>query len=236
MSDRLIILDTETTGFSPDNGDRVIEIGCVEVVDRKMTNQQYHCYINPEGKLVGDSINVHGISDEYLLDKPLFKDIAEAFLTWIGDSDIIAHNANFDISFLDHELKLMGHGYRLAEQNRIIDSLAIAREKHPGQRNSLDALCTRYRIDNSGRELHGALIDADLLAQVYLALTGGQFTLLGEEKRGQTSAVSQYHIALSSEQIEYYKQQLVTTKLDDAQRNAHEAYLSSIGLEPDQHW
>jgi DNA polymerase III subunit epsilon len=177
---RQIILDTETTGLEVLLGHRIIEIGGVEVVDRKLTGRHFHKYVNPQRDIDEGAFQVHGISRAFLADKPLFADVAEEFLSFVRDAELIIHNAPFDIAFLDAELAQLGHGDRaMARLCRITDSLALARHKHPGQKNSLDALCRRYLVDNSARDLHGALLDAQILADVYLAMTGGQTSLFG---------------------------------------------------------
>jgi DNA polymerase-3 subunit epsilon len=178
--ERQVILDTETTGLSPAHGHRVIEIGCLEVIKRELTGVHFHVYINPQRAVDEGAFRVHGISDDFLLDKPVFSEIAEEFLDFIRHSELIIHNAPFDVGFLNHELKLMNPpGRQLEDFTKVMDTLAYARRKHPGQANSLDALCRRYDVDRSGRELHGALLDAELLAQVYLKMTGGQTQLFG---------------------------------------------------------
>jgi DNA polymerase-3 subunit epsilon len=174
---RQIILDTETTGLEPSEGHRVIEIGCVELIDRRLSGKHFHQYLNPERDIEDGALEVHGISSEFLSDKPLFKDIAEDFIDFVGGSELIIHNAPFDIGFLDSELALIGRKDRMSEHVRVLDTLELARDLHPGQRNSLDALCKRYEVDNSSRKLHGALLDAEILADVYLAMTGGQSDL-----------------------------------------------------------
>lgn len=179
---RQIILDTETTGISPETGHRVIEIGCVELVDRKLTGNHYHIYLNPERDVEEGAFKVHGISTEFLQDKPLFKDVLQDFLAFVDDAELIIHNAPFDVGFLNSEFKHVKWAKKLEDHCSIFDTLSFARKKHPGQRNSLDALCKRYDIDNSNRQLHGALLDAEILAFVYLAMTGGQGTLLLEEE------------------------------------------------------
>jgi DNA polymerase III subunit epsilon len=177
---RQIILDTETTGLEVLQGHRIIEIGGVEVVDRKLTGRHFHKYVNPKRDIDDGAYQVHGISREFLADKPTFAEIAEEFLSFIRGAELVIHNAPFDIAFLDAELALLGHGERaMVNCCRITDSLALARHKHPGQKNSLDALCRRYLVDNSARDLHGALLDAQILADVYLAMTGGQTSLFG---------------------------------------------------------
>lgn len=179
---RQIILDTETTGIGPEQGHRVIEIGCVELIDRKLTGRHYHVYLNPEREVDEGAFRVHGISNEFLQDKPLFKDVVSEFLQFVGGAELVIHNAPFDVGFLNSELKHVHWKKKLEEYCDIFDTLELAREKHPGQRNSLDALCKRYGIDNSNRQLHGALLDAEILAFVYLAMTGGQASLFSESE------------------------------------------------------
>lgn len=179
---RQIILDTETTGIGPELGHRVIEIGCVELIDRKLTGNHYHVYLNPEREVDEGAFRVHGISSHFLRDKPLFADVVADFLKFIEGAELIIHNAPFDVGFLDSELKHVQWHKKLADYCSILDTLVLAREKHPGQRNSLDALCKRYDIDNSNRQLHGALLDAEILAFVYLAMTGGQARLFADEE------------------------------------------------------
>lgn len=182
-SHRQIVLDTETTGLNPKEGHRIIEIGCVELINRRLTDRQFHMYINPERMIDQGAIEVHGISNESLVDKPLFKDIVDDFLEFISGAELVIHNAPFDVGFLNHELKLLNRNLAPVDEIcTIFDSLVYARKKHPGQRNSLDALCKRYGIDNSHRDLHGALLDSEILSDVYLLMTGGQSSLLDEEE------------------------------------------------------
>jgi DNA polymerase-3 subunit epsilon len=178
---RQVILDTETTGIGPEHGHRVIEIGCVELIDRKLTGKHYHVYINPQREVDEGAFRVHGISTEFLQDKPLFSDVLSDFLQFIGGAELIIHNAPFDVGFLNSEFKKVQWRKKLDDYCTVLDTLVLAREKHPGQRNSLDALCKRYDIDNSNRQLHGALLDAEILAYVYLAMTGGQASLFSED-------------------------------------------------------
>ncbi len=178
MPTRLIVLDTETTGLDPAQGHRVIEIGCIELMHRRLTGQRFHRYLQPDRPIDANAVLVHGITNEWLADKPRFVDIAAEFLEFIKGAELIAHNAPFDISFLDHELRLAGQGQcRITALCRVLDTLDLARQRHPGQKNTLDALCKRYAIDNSQRTLHGALLDAEILAEVYLAMTREQVTL-----------------------------------------------------------
>lgn len=169
---REIIFDTETTGLDPDAGDRMVEIGCIEMVNRVTTGRTFHCYFNPERAMPAEAQRVHGLSDAFLADKPLFSTKAQEFLDFIGDSPLVAHNAGFDFGFLNAELARCGRPPIGLE--RMVDTVALARVRHPGAKNSLDALCTRYGVDRSHRTLHGALLDAELLAQVYVELTGGR--------------------------------------------------------------
>jgi DNA polymerase-3 subunit epsilon len=177
---RQIILDTETTGLNAKLGDRIIEIGCVEIHSRRFTERDFHAYVNPERDIEEGAAKVHGMTREFLADKPRFAEVAPAFLEYIRGAEVLIHNADFDVEFLDMELKLLKAG-RLAEHvARVTDTLAFARELHPGKKNSLDALCERYGVDNSNRTVHGALLDARLLAECYLAMTRGQESLVME--------------------------------------------------------
>ncbi len=178
---RQIVLDTETTGIGPEHGHRVIEIGCVELVNRKLTGKHFHVYLNPQREVDEGAFRVHGISTEFLQDKPLFKNVLPDFLEFVDSSELIIHNAPFDLGFLNAELKHAKWPKRMNDHCSVFDTLVMARNKHPGQRNSLDALCKRYDVDNSGRDKHGALLDAEILALVYLAMTGGQTTLFQDE-------------------------------------------------------
>lgn len=178
MSVRQFALDTETTGLEVERGHRLVELALVELQDRRLTGRELRWYLNPDRDSDPGALEVHGLTREFLADKPRFVDIAEEFLQVIGDSELIIHNAAFDVPFIEAELARLGRGaIRLRERARVIDSLLLARELHPGQRNSLDALCRRYDVDNSGRTLHGALLDAQLLAEAYLAMTSGQISL-----------------------------------------------------------
>ena len=177
---RQVVLDTETTGLEFRLGDRVIEIGCVELADRKLTGRRFHCYINPEREVEAGALAVHGLTSEFLQDKPKFAEIVDGFIDFVRGAELIIHNAAFDIGFINNELALTG--LEPVEQTcaGVVDTLRLARELHPGRKNSLDALCDRYSIDNSGRTLHGALLDAELLAEAYLAMTRGQESLIIE--------------------------------------------------------
>ncbi len=192
---RYVVLDTETTGMPVGDGHRIIEIGCIELDGRNPTGRHYHVYLQPDRASDEGAIAVHGITDDFLKDKPRFKDIADEFFEFIQGSELVIHNAPFDIGFINNEFALLGQSERsdIAAHCGVLDTLMLARERHPGQRNNLDALCKRYGVDNSGRELHGALLDAEILAEVYLAMTGGQTNLSlsgdgGEEGTGYARA------------------------------------------------
>lgn len=174
---RQIILDTETTGIDPAQGHRIIEIGCVEVIERQLTGRHYHVYVNPEREIEAEAIAIHGITNDFLTDKPVFRDVAEEFFQFIDGAELVIHNAAFDIGFMDAEFARLKNKRVTREFCGVVDTLALARAKHPGQKNNLNALCKRYGVDNSSRELHGALLDAEILADVYLFMTGGQTAL-----------------------------------------------------------
>jgi DNA polymerase-3 subunit epsilon len=191
---RQIVLDTETTGLEPADGHRIIEIGCVEMVGRRLTGNNFHQYLQPDREIDAGAVEVHGITNEFLADKPRFEDIVGDFVAYIRDAELVIHNAPFDVGFINHELKLCRHGEQVSDLCSVLDTLTLARRMHPGQKNNLDALCRRYEIDNTHRELHGALLDAEILADVYLAMTGGQVALsLGStvEEAGQGPGAEQ---------------------------------------------
>lgn len=187
---RQLFLDTETTGLEPEHGHRIIEIGCVEMIGRRLTGRHYHQYINPDREIDDGAIAVHGLTNQFLSDKPFFSAIADDFLAFIKNADLIIHNAPFDVGFINHEFRLLKRSDLLpvTEYCSIIDTLKMAREKHPGQKNNLDALCRRYEVNNAHRELHGALLDAEILSDVYLRMTGGQvgLALSGNPAEGET--------------------------------------------------
>ncbi|WP_333873862.1 DNA polymerase III subunit epsilon [Methylobacter sp.] len=186
FTNRLVVLDTETTGLNPQEGHRIIEIGCVELVNRRLTGKRFHAYINPERIIDDGAIEVHGITNEFLQDKPYFADVVKDFIAFIRDAELVIHNAPFDVGFINYEFSRLGNEVgNVADYSKVFDTLTYARKKHPGQRNSLDALCKRYGIDNSHRDLHGALLDAEILADVFLLMTGGQSSLLDEGQRRQ---------------------------------------------------
>jgi DNA polymerase-3 subunit epsilon len=221
---RQIVLDTETTGLETSQGHRIIEIGCVELFNRRLTGRHYHQYIKPEREIDAGAQAVHGISNAMLEDKPVFARIADEFLQFIGDAELIIHNAAFDIGFLNYELNMLRPGFgSVSDRCHIIDTLLMARAKHPGQKNNLDALCKRYGVDNSQRELHGALLDAEILADVYLLMTGGQTALsLGgnqskNEEGGDQNALRRLAadrkplpiISATQEELELHQQKLI---------------------------
>ncbi|MFT7685516.1 MAG: DNA polymerase-3 subunit epsilon [Candidatus Azotimanducaceae bacterium] len=175
---RQIVLDTETTGLEVSQGNRILEIGCVEVIDRKLTNSHYHQYVNPGRDSEEGALNVHGITTDFLKDKPIFRDVWDDFLVFVKGAELIIHNAPFDVAFLNEEMRLVSPTLgKITDYCTILDSLSLAKQKHPGQKNNLDALCRRYDVDNSKRDLHGALLDSEILADVYLLMTGGQVSL-----------------------------------------------------------
>ncbi len=225
MSTRQIFLDTETTGLEPTQGHRIIEIGCVEMINRRLTQRHFHCYLNPEREIDAGAISVHGLTVEFLRDKPIFSECAQEFLDFVKDAELIIHNAPFDVGFLNHELsKLPGSRQTIDEACSIIDSLVLARRKHPGQRNNLDALCQRYSVNNTHREWHGALLDAQLLAQVYLAMTGGQAHLFQADE--QEHLVGQ--VKHAQHPLDTHRPRLPTIAVSEAEETAHQALLEKI--------
>ncbi len=223
---RQIVLDTETTGLDPALGHRVIEIGCVELVGRRVTGRRFHCYLNPDREVDESALAVHGLSRADLEREPRFAEVAEAFLDFIKGSELIIHNAAFDVAFLNGELaRLPGEPGTIGARCGVLDSLALAREMHPGQRNSLDALCKRYRVDNSRREVHGALLDAQLLAEVYLAMTGGQGALELGQKAGAAGGSAGPRGARGFERD---GAPLKVVPATDEEQRAHEAFLDVI--------
>jgi len=219
---RQIILDTETTGLNAKGGDRVIEIGCIEMRSRRVTDNHFHQYVNPERKSEEGAARVHGIADEFLADKPKFAEIAKQFVEYVRGAELIIHNAGFDVEFLDLELERAGLGKLADHVAGVVDSLGIARELHPGKRNSLDALCERYAVDNAHRTLHGALLDARLLAEVYLAMTRGQESLVMDlETPAEMAAVA---AAIDASK-------LVVLRATPEELKAHEKYLDGLAKE-----
>ena len=218
---RQIFLDTETTGLSAANGDRVIEIGCIELINRKLTRNNKHFYLNPGRDSHEDAMKVHGISNEFLKDKPKFAEVADDFLDYCAGAEIIIHNAPFDLSFLNKELELIGKPSFKGFVASVTDTLVMAKEMYPGKRNSLDSLCDRLGVDNSGRTLHGALLDAELLADVYINLTRGQDALLIDGSAGQSADGTVLQIDLSSFKLD-------VLLANDQETAAHEDVLNQI--------
>ena len=217
-----IILDTETTGLDPKSGHRVIEIGCIELINRKFTGEQFHVYLNPDRDSEEGALKVHGLTTEFLSDKPRFTEIYDDFIKFIDKSELLIHNAEFDVKFLDHEIKLLSKELPLISNcvSKITDTLQIAREKHPGQRNSLDALVKRYEIGGYDRELHGALLDSQILGDVYLSMTGGQSALNFSDTNDENSS-----IADQGNNKEPLDLNLRVIELSDEEKNAHKEYL-----------
>jgi DNA polymerase III subunit epsilon len=218
---RQIVLDTETTGLSAENGDRIIEIGCVELLNRKLTGNNLHFYVNPERDSHEDALKVHGISNEFLRDKPKFAEIADELLDYLRDAELIIHNAPFDIGFLNKELERLGRAAIKTVIGQVTDSLVMAKEMFPGKRNGLDALCDRLGVDNSGRTLHGALLDAELLADVYINMTRGQDALLMDlgDAPGENGQV---------EAIDLSRFELPVLRANEQEAQAHEGVLADL--------
>jgi DNA polymerase-3 subunit epsilon len=221
---RQIVLDTETTGLSPLQGHRIIEIGCIELVNRRRTGREYHRFVNPERDIDEGAERVHGISRAELDGHPRFAEIADELLLFIRGAELVIHNADFDVGFLEHELNLMKHLQPLISQHAmVLDTLTLAREMHPGQRNSLDALCKRYEIDSSRRDVHGALIDAELLANVYLAMTGGQTALLLDPEPETVSLAEKAHALARRDDLN-----LVIIRASSEELLLHQAFLDRM--------
>ena len=219
---REIVLDTETTGLSPQGGDRLVEIGCVELINHIPTGKTFHVYINPQRAMPEEAFRVHGLSDEFLADKPLFKAVAEDFRAFIGDATLVIHNAPFDMGFLNAEMEWAGLP-RLS--NAVIDTVMVARQKHPGARVSLDALCKHYGIDNSRRTLHGALLDSEILAEVYLELIGGKQVSLALVAEVETAAAGAMQVRLAAAQ----RPNPLPNRISAAEAEAHAAFVGKMG-------
>ncbi|MGD8587449.1 MAG: DNA polymerase III subunit epsilon [Chromatiales bacterium] len=226
MTLRQIVLDTETTGLEPEQGHRIIEIGCVEMVERRLTGNNFHQYLQPDRQIDAAAIEVHGITNEFLADKPRFQEVARDFIDYVRGAELIIHNAPFDVGFLDHELSRGSEeSLKIADLCQVTDTLVMAKHMHPGQRNSLDALCKRYAIDNSHRELHGALLDAEILADVYLRMTGGQALLSLDNGNGETSS----GVAAEIRRLPKGCWRLKVVPASPQELEAHEARLDSMG-------
>ncbi|HEC16328.1 MAG TPA: DNA polymerase III subunit epsilon [Sedimenticola sp.] len=223
---RQIVLDTETTGLEPEQGHRIIEIGCVELIDRRPSGNNFHQYLQPDREIDDGAVEVHGITTEFLADKPRFGDIVEDFIGYLNGAELIIHNAPFDVGFINAELRRLDpQSQPLEALCPITDTLAMARKLHPGQRNSLDALCKRYEIDNTQRQLHGALLDSEILADVYLAMTGGQVALsLGGPAAGEETGGD----AVVIRRLDSDRSPLTVIRASKAEREAHEARLDAL--------
>ena len=218
---RQIFLDTETTGLSPESGDRVIEIGCVEMVNRRLTGRTLHFYLNPERPNHEDAVRIHGLTDEFLADKPLFASVAEELLVFVAGAEIVIHNAAFDVGFLNEELRRLARPKFTAAVGHVTDSLLMARETFPGKSNSLDALCKRLEVDNTARTVHGALLDAGLLAEVYIRLTRGQNSLVIDETQGGEGG-------RALEAVDFGAFELPVIEASAEEAEAHEALLAQL--------
>ena len=218
---RQIFLDTETTGLSPESGDRVIEIGCVEMVNRRLSGNNLHFYLNPQRPNHEDAVRIHGLTDEFLADKPLFAAVADELMAFLAGAEIIIHNAGFDVGFLNEELRRLGRPKFPTHVAGITDSLTMAREMFPGKSNSLDALCKRLEVDNSNRSLHGALLDAGLLAEVYIRMTRGQNSLVIE-------SVESSNATLALEAVDFSQFELPVLAANEAELAAHEGVLVEL--------
>ena len=219
---RQVILDTETTGLEPEQGHRIIEVGCIEVVNRRRTGRKFHRYLWPDREIDAGALQVHGLTEEFLRGQPRFADVATELLEFIREAELVIHNAPFDVAFLDAEFRRLPEPTTVAAHCTVLDTLQLARRMHPGQRNGLDALCKRYSVDNSHRDLHGALLDADLLLEVYLAMTGGQGALTLGESGEQAEA------STGTRRAERPAGTLVVRRADPAEMAAHEARLAAL--------
>jgi DNA polymerase III subunit epsilon len=229
---RQIVLDTETTGLEPAAGHRVIEIGCVELVNRKPTLNRFHRYINPEREVDRGALEVHGIENDFLATQPKFAEVAREFVEFVKGAELVIHNADFDIEFLNHELRrLPAMPQEIRDCCGVLDTLALARRMHPGQRNSLDALAKRYSVDNSKRELHGALLDAQILADIYLAMTGGQVSLSLDSEPARTTAAGAAELKLDRRGVD-----LVVVAATAEETRAHEAMLALMAKRGQPIW
>lgn len=223
---RQIVIDTETTGLEPQKGHRIIEIGCIELINRQISGNNLHYYINPQRPVEEEALAIHGITNEFLCDKPIFADILNDLLTFIKGAELIAHNASFDVGFINHEIQLVARNAKLLDEYvTIFDTLALARKKFPGQRNTLDAICKRYKIDLSERKLHGALLDAQLLAEVYLLMTGGQSNLFTNDEDLAPNIINE----ISTNKINNFQQiKTLITYAKNTELAEHDAFLEKI--------
>ncbi len=225
MQRRQIVLDTETTGIDPKQGHRIIEIGCVELINRRLTGNNFHVYINPQRSIEEEAIDVHGITNEFLRDKPLYHQIAQEFFDYIKGAELVIHNAPFDVGHMDNEFALLNQGYpNTHDYCQVLDTLKMARDLHPGQKNNLDALCRRYDVDNTKRTLHGALLDSEILADVYLAMTGGQVKLNLNQNKNQGNEQQQRAIR----RLSLERAPLKVLLANDEEQTAHQARLDIV--------
>lgn len=223
---RQIVLDTETTGLEPSQGHKIIEIGCVEMINRRLTGNNYHQYLQPDREIDEGAQAVHGISNEFLADKPRFTDIIRDFIEYLDGAELIIHNAPFDVGFIDHEFKLAGAEYgRVDSYCTVIDTLVMARKMRPGKKNNLDVLCKEYDVNNAHRELHGALLDAELLAEVYLHMTGGQSALSLETE--EVTSTGSGNISVKKLSADRKPIRIITANQDELQ--AHQAFIEKMG-------
>ena len=223
---RQIVLDTETTGLEPSQGHRVIEIGCVELINRRLTGNNYHQYLQPDREIDEGALQVHGISNEFLKDKPRFNDIVDDLMNYLKGAELVIHNAPFDVGFINHELKSVAKGLgTIADHCTVIDTLVMARKMHPGQKNNLDALCKRYDVNNTQRDLHGALLDAEILSEVYLRMTGGQVGLALDSEQ---STEKEDGVATVS-RISADRPPLSVVSASNEELTANEAFLKKMG-------
>ena len=218
---RQVVLDTETTGLNPAEGHRIIEIGCVELINRRLTGNNYHQYLQPDREIDAEAIDVHGITNEFLSDQPRFSDTVDDFIDYINGAELIIHNAAFDVGFINNELGMLGAEFKVGDRCQILDTLKLARKMYPGQRASLDALCKRLGIENSHRTLHGALLDSEILADVYLMMTGGQNDLLLETPKSDTQGLNPFS-------IKNKKLNMKVIKADEAELLHHDQWLGKM--------
>jgi DNA polymerase-3 subunit epsilon len=223
---RQIVLDTETTGLEPSQGHRIIEIGCVELINRRLTGNNYHQYLQPDREIDEGALQVHGISNEFLKDKPRFTDVVDDLMSYLKGAELVIHNAPFDVGFLNHELKLVGNELGvIADHCAVTDTLVMARKMHPGQKNNLDALCKRYDVNNTQRDLHGALLDAEILSEVYLRMTGGQVGLALDSEQ----AAEKEDGVASPSRISSDRAPLRVIKASKDELSAHAEFLKKMG-------
>jgi len=221
---RQIVLDTETTGLDPKTGHRIIEVGCVEMRERRLTGNNLHLYLQPDREIEHTAIEIHGITNEFLVDKPRFEDVARQLKSYLEGAELLIHNAPFDVGFLEAEFDLVGDPFKLSSICKVTDTLALARKMYPGQRNSLDALCKRLGVNNGHRTLHGALLDSEILADVYLTMTGGQTALVLDAERIESESDG-------GPKVTFNQNDFVVVKANEAELTAHESWLAKLDKE-----